>query len=229
MSPTGTRRDKWCGARRDALLPTKPPSQRRPQTRLRGALRSPCPGRNTPPQLCTPLLTSSVGDHVTTPRRVACELSRVGCCLRRRQQQISTTPPPPCDIPSGCCSFTGPWTVTPSSLRMLRRVAAFCRPLRPVLLLVSFPHSRSPVVWCAGAVLPPLPLQSPPPPQCVTVSREGGGHQAPHRIPVYPKETSFGAQYFPCFLGQATVSRARAGGGEGCFIPQPPRSGVAAK
>ena len=28
---------------------------------------------------------------------------------------------------------------------MLRRVAAFCRPLRPVLLLVSFPRSRSPV------------------------------------------------------------------------------------
>ena len=29
---------------------------------------------------------------------------------------------------------------------------AFCRPPRPVLLLVSFPRSRSPVVWCAGAV-----------------------------------------------------------------------------
>ena len=57
-----------------------------------------------------------------------------------------TAPPPPpplCDIPSGCCSFTGPWTVTRSSLRMLRRVAAFCRPLRPVLLLVSFPRSQS--------------------------------------------------------------------------------------
>ena len=51
---------------------------------------------------------------------------------------------PLCDIPSGCCSFTGPWTVTRSSLRMLRRVAAFCRPLRPVLLLVSFPRSRPP-------------------------------------------------------------------------------------
>ena len=34
-------------------------------------------------------------------------------------------PPPPCDSPSGCCSFTGPWTVPRSSLRMLRRVAAF--------------------------------------------------------------------------------------------------------
>ena len=31
-------------------------------------------------------------------------------------------PPPPCDIPSGCCSFTGPWTVTRSSLRM----STFC-------------------------------------------------------------------------------------------------------
>ena len=36
----------------------------------------------------------------------------------------------------GCCFFMGPWTVTHSSLRMLRRVAAFCRPLRPVLMLV---------------------------------------------------------------------------------------------
>ena len=59
-------------------------------------------------------------------------------------------PCPLCDIPSGCCSFTGPWTVTRSSLRMLRRVAAFCRPLRPVLLLVSFPRSRSPVVGVLG-------------------------------------------------------------------------------
>ena len=59
-------------------------------------------------------------------------------------------PTPPCDIPSGCCSFTGPWTVTRSSLRMLRRVAAFCLPLRPVLLLVAFPRSRSPVVGVLG-------------------------------------------------------------------------------
>ena len=59
---------------------------------------------------------------------------------------ISPTPLPLCDIPSGCCFFTGPWTVTRSSLRMLRRVAAFCRPLRPVLLPVSFPRSQRPVV-----------------------------------------------------------------------------------
>ena len=55
-----------------------------------------------------------------------------------------------CDSLSGCCFFTGPWTVTRSSLRMLRRVAAFCRPLRPVLLLVLFPRSRSPVVGVLG-------------------------------------------------------------------------------
>ena len=55
------------------------------------------------------------------------------------------TPPP-----SGCRFFTGPWTVTRSSLCMLRRVAAFCRPLRPVLPLVSFPRSRSPAVGVPG-------------------------------------------------------------------------------
>ena len=55
-----------------------------------------------------------------------------------------------CDSPSGCGFFTGPWTVPRSSLRMLRRVATFCRPLRPVLLLVSFPRSRSPVVGVLG-------------------------------------------------------------------------------
>ena len=74
---------------------------------------------------------------------------------RRQSQHPSPLPPPPplCDIPCGCCSFTGPWTVTRSSLRMLRRVAAFCRPLRPVLLLVSFPRSRRPIVGVLGAVL----------------------------------------------------------------------------
>ena len=33
---------------------------------------------------------------------------------------------PLCDIPSGCCFFTGPWTVTHSSLRMLRCEPARC-------------------------------------------------------------------------------------------------------
>ena len=58
--------------------------------------------------------------------------------------------PPLCDIPSGCCFFTGPWTVTRSSLRLLHWVAAFCRPLRPVLLLVLLPRSRSPVAGVLG-------------------------------------------------------------------------------
>ena len=66
------------------------------------------------------------------------------------QPSEASPTPPPYDIPSGCCFFTGPWTVTRSSLRMLRRGAAFCRPLRPVLLLVSFPRSRSPVVGVLG-------------------------------------------------------------------------------
>ena len=57
---------------------------------------------------------------------------------------------PLCDIPSGCCFFTGPRTVTRSSLRMLRQIAAFCRPLQPVLRLVSFPRSQSPVVGVLG-------------------------------------------------------------------------------
>ena len=62
-------------------------------------------------------------------------------------------PPSPCDIPCGCCFFAGAWTVVRSPLRVLRRVAAFCRPLRPVLLRALFPRSRSAVIGCTGAVL----------------------------------------------------------------------------
>ena len=78
-----------------------------------------------------------------------------------------------CDIPSGCC--TGPWTATQSSLRVLRRAAAFCRPLRPVFRLVSFPRQQSPAVGTPG-VLPvrgslysfwcPFPSAPPPPGRC---------------------------------------------------------------
>ena len=116
------------------------------QNEIRNFPRGKIPPRNSPPP-CTPL---PHGPHLLPP-----------------PSPPSSTPHPPthpagwhggpvpplaplCDIPSGCCSFTGPWTVTRSSLRMLRRVAAFCRPLRPVLLLVSFPRSRSPVVGVPG-------------------------------------------------------------------------------
>ena len=66
-----------------------------------------------------------------------------------------------CDIPSGSCFFTGPWTVTHSSLRMLRRVAAFYLPLQLVLLLVSFPRLRSPVVGVLGLLVSFPRLRSP--------------------------------------------------------------------
>ena len=82
-------------------------------------------------------------------RRPLCQINTAQNC-RTREIPGATPPPPLCDIPSGCGFFTGPWTVTRSSLRVLHRVAAFCRPLRPVLLLVSFPRSRSPVVGVPG-------------------------------------------------------------------------------
>ena len=71
----------------------------------------------------------------------------------------ATSTHPWCDIPSGYCFFAGSWTVTRSSLRMLRRVAAFCRPLRPVLLLVSFPRSQMGLCW----MWPDAPFARPPP------------------------------------------------------------------
>ena len=77
-----------------------------------------------------------------------------------KSSSVVTPLTPLCDIPSGCCSVTGPWTVTRSSLRMLRRVAAFCRPLQPVLRLVSFPRS------------PPLSLA-----QAIILTSEGGGQR----------------------------------------------------
>ena len=59
---------------------------------------------------------------------------------------------PPCDIQSICGFFTGPWTVTRSSLRVLHPVAAFRRPRRPVLLLVSVSllRPRCPVAGVLG-------------------------------------------------------------------------------
>ena len=66
------------------------------------------------------------------------------------QETRNVSPLPLCDIPSDFCFFTGPWTLTQSSLHMLRRGAALCRLLRPVLLLVLFPRPRGPVVGVPG-------------------------------------------------------------------------------
>ena len=84
-----------------------------------------------------------------TPRAAA----PIGLSPPRRSALGSPTGPPCVTFRRVVAPLWGPWTVTRSSLRMLRWVAAFCRPLRPVLPLVSFPRSRSPVVWCAGDVL----------------------------------------------------------------------------
>ena len=46
-------------------------------------------------------------------------------CAQKFRHRNSTPYNPPWDIPPGRCFFTGPWTVTRSSLRMLRRVTAF--------------------------------------------------------------------------------------------------------
>ena len=100
------------------------------------------------------------GTHRPPPPRGARQLTAQPTDLQGLGQP-SPPPPPLCDIPSGCFFLTGPWTVTRSSLRMLRRAAAFCRPLRPVLPLVSFPRSRSPVVGAPGLCILYVGLASP--------------------------------------------------------------------
>ena len=95
-----------------------------------------------------PALNTLVGDRPSPP--TPSKHNGVPVAVQQQLNAIDPIHPPLCDMPSGCCSFTGPWLVTRSSLRMLRRVAAFRRPLRPVLLLVSFPRSRSPVFGVLG-------------------------------------------------------------------------------
>ena len=51
-------------------------------------------------------------------------------------------------IPPGGCFFTGPWTVTCSFLRMLRWLAAFCRPLRPCSLWCRFRAGGESYLMC---------------------------------------------------------------------------------
>ena len=61
---------------------------------------------------------------------------------------VTVTPAPCMTFRRVVVSLRGPGQSP--ALRMLRRVAAFCQPLRPVLLLVLFPRSRSPVVGVPG-------------------------------------------------------------------------------
>ena len=75
------------------------------------------------------------------------------CFDEDQQHHIAPPPPPMCDILSGCCFFAGALDSHPFFPSHVASGRCFCRPLRPVLLLVSFPHSRSPVRWCSGAVL----------------------------------------------------------------------------
>ena len=143
----------------------------------------------------------------------------------------------PCDIQSRCCSFTGPWTVTRSSLRMLRLVAAFCRPLGPVLLLVLFPRSRSPVVGALGLcwMWQDVPFVSP----AGTVTKEGGvGHMGFRAIPPSAKQCSsrpvpkvfctvpapFGTVLFCLLLWRSWVGSAK-GSGARSFVRVPGRRG----
>ena len=93
----------------------------------------------------------SLGRMHTTCRSAAGD--RRECALVDLQpharRSVRQPPPPRVTFRRVAVSLRGPrQSVTRSSLRMLRRVAAFCRPLRPVL--VSFPRSRSPVVGVPG-------------------------------------------------------------------------------
>ena len=103
--------------------------------------------RHNPPSVAGALTAGHSGLPKPLPGRFwkAFGVRSVGDDVGQSPAQL-TWQAPLCDIPSGCCFFTGPWTVTRSSLRMLRRVATFCRPLRPVLLLVLFARQRRPVV-----------------------------------------------------------------------------------
>ena len=129
------------------------PSQRQPPLRRRGRRTRGTCGSRAAGSAASSGSSASSADRTSDPTHAPShETQRTSPARPHR-----TLPPnqhrntcPLCGIPSGCCSFTGPWTVTRSSLRMLRRVAAFCRPLRPVLLLVSFPRSQSPVVGVLG-------------------------------------------------------------------------------
>ena len=109
-----------------------------------------CKSRQPRLEICHPCSVCAVCDCGCGER--GGQLSECEWNVCPTAHSCSILPPPPlCDIPLGRCLFTRPWTVTRSSLRMLRRVTVFCRPLQPVFLLVSFLRQRSPAVGVHGS------------------------------------------------------------------------------
>ena len=97
-------------------------------------------------------------------------------CWRLAQPPFPVSPPPPpCDIPSGCCSFTGApdiHPVFPSHVASDRCVLSAAAAGAPAGVVSAFAEPSS---WCAGAVLnvagcavcasaAPSSCPSPPPP-----------------------------------------------------------------
>ena len=69
---------------------------------------------------------------------------------RARAHPLCPPPPPRVTFRWVAVSLRGPGQSPVRPFACCVGVAAFCRPLRPVLLLVSFPRSRSPVVGVPG-------------------------------------------------------------------------------
>ena len=107
-------------------------------------------------QLPSTLPSAAIQSHPSSPLILSlriCNTPTVSTNHRTRDQSPPpryTPPQPPCVTFRLVAVSLWGRTVTRSSLRMLRRVAAFCRPLRPVLLLMLFSRSRSPVVGVLG-------------------------------------------------------------------------------
>ena len=87
--------------------------------------------------------------------RMTCVLRGSGSQRRRPGEGLEPTflDPryPPCHIPSGCGFFTGPWTVTRLSLRMLRQVPAFAAFAEPSGLCVGAVLNVAGCAVCASA------------------------------------------------------------------------------
>ena len=153
-------------------------------------------------------------------------------------------PPPPCDIPSGCCFFTGPWTV-PRSLFAARCSIDLLPKVRPATVLTPpfrFLHRRRvglvKTLWVHTVIqhssVPstrPGPLRTPrngnrhphattPPPPRRFLPRGGQGPEPEaDRTPCAPPP--------PWAQGRAPGTSSFAGGcGGGGWRPSPDRMGL---